>query len=121
AGPAGLATACALAQRAQEQGRELNIALLEKGAEVGAHIVSGALLEAQALTELFPDWQERGAPVSLQVSSEDVLYLSGADASVRIPDLLVPPDLHNTGKSYVISLANLCRWLAEQAEALGVN
>ncbi|HWK52802.1 MAG TPA: NAD(P)/FAD-dependent oxidoreductase, partial [Hyphomicrobiales bacterium] len=121
AGPAGLTTACRLAQLAQAQGRELNIALLEKGAEVGAHIVSGALLEAQALGELFADWQQRGAPVSLKVSGEDVLYLPSAGASVRVPDLLVPPDLHNTGKSYVISLANLCRWLAAQAEELGIN
>ncbi|MDR0781877.1 MAG: NAD(P)/FAD-dependent oxidoreductase, partial [Pseudomonadales bacterium] len=120
AGPAGLATACRLAQLAQDAGRELNIAVLEKGAEVGAHIVSGALLESSALDALFPDWRERGAPVELQVQSEDVLYLT-AQRKLRIPDFLVPSDLHNAQRSYLISLGNLCRWLAQQAEALGVN
>jgi len=121
AGPAGLATACRLAQLAQEAGRELNIAVLEKGAEVGAHIVSGALLETSALEALFPDWREREAPVRVQVQSEDVLYLPSATAKLRVPDFFVPKDLHNVGRSYVISLGKLCRWLGEQAEALGVN
>jgi electron-transferring-flavoprotein dehydrogenase len=121
AGPAGLATACRLAQLAQEAGRELNIAVLEKGAEVGAHIISGALLETSALDALFPDWRQRDAPVEQQVQSEDVLYLSSAKGQVRIPDFLVPKDLHNTHRSYIISLGNLCRWLGQQAEALGVN
>jgi len=93
AGPAGLATACRLAQLAQEAGRELNIAVLEKGAEVGAHIVSGALLETSALEALFPDWREREAPVRVQVQSEDVLYLPSATAKLRVPDFFVPKDL----------------------------
>jgi len=120
AGPSGLATACKLAQLAQTAGMELNIALLEKGAEVGSHIISGALLEPEALTELFPDWAADGAPVNTLVSSEDVLYLRST-SSFRIPDFLVPADLHNVKRSYVISLGSLCRWLGKQAEELGVN
>ncbi len=120
AGPAGLATACHLAQLAVQQNLTLSICVLEKGAEVGAHIVSGALLDPCALNELFPDWQQRGAPVSTPVNHEDVLYLTSGHGSIRIPDFLVPSDTHNKG-NYVISLADLCRWLGTQAEALGIE
>ncbi len=120
AGPAGLATACHLAQLAAVQQQSLSICVLEKGAEVGAHIVSGALLDPCALNELFPDWQQRGAPVTTAVCHEDVLYLTSGQRSIRIPDFLVPVDTHNQG-NYVISLADLCRWLGSQAEALGVE
>ncbi len=119
-GPAGLATACHLARLAQEHQKQLSICVLEKGSEVGAHIVSGALLEPAALTELFPDWQSRGAPVTTAVTSEDILFLRNATAAIRIPEFFIPQGLHNQG-NYIISLANLCRWLAAQAEALGVN
>jgi electron-transferring-flavoprotein dehydrogenase len=119
-GPAGLATACRLAQLTQASGQALTICVLEKGAEVGAHIVSGALLDPCALTELFPDWQNLDAPVKTAVSGEDVVYLTSDKASIRVPDFLVPADTHNQG-NYVISLADLCRWLGKQAEALGVE
>ena len=120
AGPAGLATACRLAQLAAALPSPPTICLLEKGAAVGSHIVSGALLDPSSLNELFPDWQAQGAPVSTAVSSEDVVYLTSATGSVRVPDFLVPADTHNKG-NYVISLADLCRWMAQQAEALGVE
>ena len=120
AGPAGLATACRLAQLAAALPSPPTICLLEKGAAVGSHIVSGALLDPSSLNELFPDWQAQGAPVSTAVSSEEVVYLTSATGSVRVPDFLVPADTHNKG-NYVISLADLCRWLAQQAEALGVE
>jgi electron-transferring-flavoprotein dehydrogenase len=119
-GPAGLATACRLAQQAQANGLELSICLLEKGSEIGAHIVSGAVLETTALDELFPDWRERGAPVTAQVGSEDVYYLPSASGKLRIPAPFLPKALHNHG-NYVISLGELCRWLGTQAEALGVE
>ena len=119
-GPSGLATACKLAQLAQQAGTELNICVLEKGSEIGAHIVSGAILEPDSLASLFPDWQTLGAPLSNPVLSEEVLYLHNKSRAIRIPGLFIPGGLHNKG-NYIISLANLCRWLAEQAEALGVN
>ena len=120
AGPAGLATACHLAQLAAQQQQTVSICVLEKGAAVGAHSISGALLDPCALNELFPDWRERGAPVTTAVSHEDVVYLTSSQHSIRVPDLLVPTDTHNNG-NYVISLADLCRWLATQAEALGIE
>jgi electron-transferring-flavoprotein dehydrogenase len=120
AGPAGLATACRLAQLARDAGRELSIGVVEKGAAVGAHIVSGAVFEPRALDELFPDWRERGAPVKTPVTAERVEWLTGANGRVRLPKLVVPRALRNDG-SFIISLGELCVWLATQAEALGVN
>src|SRR5690606_7898539 len=120
AGPAGLAAACRLGQLAAERGTDLTVCVVEKGAEVGAHIVSGALLDPRPLTELFPDWAARGAPVELAVTDDRVEWLIDERRSVRIPKLLVPVTLHNAGH-YVISLGELCRWLAAQAEALGVS
>jgi electron-transferring-flavoprotein dehydrogenase len=119
-GPAGLATACHLARLARDRQLAISICLLEKGSEIGAHIVSGALFDPRALDELCPDWRALNAPVSTAVQQEAVHYLRSATASVRIPELLIPAALHNKG-NYVISLANLCRWLATQAEALGVE
>ena len=119
-GPAGLAAACRLAQEARARQLELSICLLEKGSEIGAHIVSGAILETTALDELFPDWREQSAPVSTSVHSEDVYYLPSASGKMRVPELLLPKDMHNQG-NYVISLGQLCRWLGSQAEALGVE
>jgi len=120
AGPAGLATACRLMQLANEAGRELSVCVLEKGSEVGAHILSGAVFEPSALQRLFPDWKERGAPLNTPVTGDDVYYLSGAEGSFKFPGMLVPRTMHNHG-NYIISLGNLCRWLAEQAMALGVE
>ena len=120
AGPAGLAAACRLRQLAANAERDLSVAVLEKGAEVGAHVLSGALLDPRALDELFPDWQTRGAPVSTAVTQETVCLLASQRHAIPIPRAFVPPSMHNHG-SYVISAGDLCRWLGEQAEALGVD
>ncbi len=120
AGPAGLAAACRLAQLSREQERETSICVLEKGAEVGAHILSGALLEPTALEELFPDWKERGAPLHTPVQTDQVRLLSSAKRALPIPAPFVPHTLHNRG-NFIISLGNFCRWLASQAEELGVE
>ncbi|MBK7616167.1 MAG: electron transfer flavoprotein-ubiquinone oxidoreductase [Burkholderiales bacterium] len=118
-GPAGLATAIRLKQLAAEQGAELNVVVLEKGSEPGAHILSGAVMDPIAITELFPDWKERGAPLNQPVTGDDILFLSETGAT-RTPDWLVPQCFHNHG-NYVISLGTLTKWLGEQAEAMGVE
>lgn len=120
AGPAGLATACKLLQLAQEGGKELSVCVLEKGSEVGAHILSGAVFEPGPLDELFPDWKDKGAPLNTRVTGDDVYYLGGKDSAIRFPNLLVPRPMHNHG-NYIISLGNLCAWLAEQAMELGAE
>ncbi len=120
AGPAGLATACKLLQLAQEGGKELSVCVLEKGSEVGAHILSGAVFEPGPLEELFPDWKEKGAPLNTRVTGDDVYFLGGPESSARFPNMLVPRPMHNHG-NYIISLGNLCRWLAEQAMELGAE
>ncbi len=120
AGPAGLSTACRLLQKAQNEAKELSVCVLEKGSEVGAHILSGAVFEPSALEELFPDWQERGAPLNTKVTGDDVYYLHNKASSFRFPGFLVPRPMHNHG-NYIISLGNLCRWLAEQATQLGAE
>ena len=120
AGPAGLSTAIKLAQLAKQQQKETTICVVEKGSEVGAHILSGAVFETKALAELFPDWQELGAPVTVEVTGDDVYLMKSATKAQKIPNLFVPKTMHNHG-NYIISLGNLCRWLAEQAEALGVE
>ena len=119
-GPAGLAAACRLMQLAGEAGKELSVCLVEKGSEIGAHILSGAVFEPTALNELFPDWRERGAPLNNPVTSDKAYYLPNAKTAISVPGFLVPRDTHNQG-NHAISLGNLCRWLGEQAEALGVN
>ncbi len=116
AGPAGLSMAIHLAKLAAQQPRELSICILEKGAEVGAHILSGAVIETRTLTELIPDWKEKGAPLKVEVKSDQFKYLT-KKGSISMP---TPPQMHNQG-NYIVSLANLCRWLAEQAEELGVE
>ena len=116
AGPSGLSAAIRLAQLAQENERELMICVLEKGAEVGAHILSGAVVEPRSLTELIPDWKEKGAPLNVPVKSDQFKFLT-EKGSISMP---TPPQMHNHG-NYIISLGNLCRWLAEQAEQLGVE
>jgi len=120
AGPCGLAAACRLMQLAQAAGKELNVAVVEKGAEIGAHIISGAVLEPRALAELFPDWRERGAPVTTAVSGDEFHFLTGGRRGWRVPHAFVPQPARNAG-NYIVSLGNLCRWLGRQAEDLGVN
>ena len=119
-GPCGLAAACRLMQLAGEAGQELNVCLVEKGSEIGAHILSGAVFEPRPLDELFPDWRERGAPVTVPVSADAVRYLSGDKGALKVPEFFVPKPARNHD-NYIISLGALCRWFADQAEALGVN
>lgn len=115
-GPSGLACAIRLKQLAAATSRELSVCLIEKGSEVGAHILSGAVFEPRALNELIPDWKDKGAPLNTPTREDQVLFLTERHG-FRLP---VPPFLHNAG-NYIISLGNLCRWLAAQAEALGVE
>ena len=119
AGPAGLAASIRLKQLAAAAEREIGVCIIEKGSEVGAHILSGAVLEIRALDELLPDWRDQGAPVTMAVTAEKFLILTKRK-SLSVPTAMLPPAMHNRG-NYVISLGNLCRWLAEQAEALGVE
>ena len=118
AGPAGLATAIRLRQRAIDAGRELSVCVLEKGSEPGAHVLSGAVMDPRALTELFPDWAERGAPLKQKVTRDEFLFLSETGARTT-PHALLPECFHNEG-NYIISLGEVTRWLAQQAEALEV-
>ena len=120
AGPAGLAGACRLMQLAQERQQEISVAVLEKGSEVGAHILSGAVIEPSALNELFPDWKGGGAPLDTPVVQDDVYFLTGAGKSFKTPGFMIPATMHNHG-NYIVSLGKLCRWLGEQAETLGVE
>ena len=115
-GPSGLAAACRLMQL--DNG--LNVTVVEKGSEIGAHILSGNVFEPTGLNELFPDWREQGAPVRTEVKRDDVYFLTSAKKGIRTPGLFVPRPMHNKG-NYIISLGRLCQWLGEQAEGLGVN
>ena len=119
AGPAGLAAAIRLRQLSAESGHEVSVCVLEKGSEVGAHILSGAVLEPRALDELLPDWKDRGAPLNAPVSDEKFMLLT-EKGSYGIPVWSLPSQLRNHG-NYIVSLGNVCRWMAEQAEALGVE
>ncbi len=119
-GPAGLSTACRLMQLAQEKGTELSVVVLEKGSEIGAHILSGAVLEATALNELFPDWKERGAPLNTPVTKDEVYFYTSAEKAIKVPNFMIPKPMHNHS-NYIVSLGNVVRWLGEQAEALGVE
>jgi electron-transferring-flavoprotein dehydrogenase len=118
-GPAGLAAAIRLKQQAAEQGREVSVCVLEKGSEIGAHILSGAVMDPQALTELLPNWKELGAPLTTEVSEDRFLFLTEKKA-YKTPNWLLPACFQNHG-NYVISLANVVRWLGQQAELLGVE
>ncbi|MGB0936078.1 MAG: electron transfer flavoprotein-ubiquinone oxidoreductase [Colwellia sp.] len=120
AGPSGLSTACRLMQLAKEKDQELMVCVVEKGSEVGAHILSGAVLEPKALTELFPDWKEKGAPLNTAVTGDDIYLLNNESKSVKLPNFSVPKTMHNDG-NFIVSMGNVCRWLAEQAEELGVE
>jgi electron-transferring-flavoprotein dehydrogenase len=119
AGPAGLAAGIRLKQLAAKKGAEINVCIVEKGSEVGAHILSGAVMDPRGLTELFPDWKEKGAPLNTPVTEDRFLFLTEKSAS-KVPNLFLPACFKNHG-NYVISLANVCRWLGQQAEALGVE
>ena len=120
AGPAGLAAACRTMQLARDQNKDLSVCILEKGSEIGAHILSGAVFEPRALDELFPNWRELDAPLITPVTEDAVFYLSNSDKAYKIPDLFVPKSMRNEG-NYIISLGNLCRWMAQQAEQMGVD
>ncbi|AMO94713.1 FAD binding domain protein [Collimonas fungivorans] len=118
-GPAGLAAAIRLKQQAAEKGREVSVCVLEKGSEIGAHILSGAVMDPQALTELLPDWKQLGAPLTTEVSEDRFLFLTEKKA-YKTPNWMLPACFQNHG-NYVISLANVVRWLGQQAEILGVE
>ncbi len=119
AGPAGLSAAIQLKKLSIKQDCEISVCVVEKGSEVGAHILSGAVLESRALDELIPDWENREAPLNTPVTSEKILFLSETKER-KIPSIFLPPAMHNKG-NYIISLGNFCRWLANQAEELGVE
>ena len=118
-GPAGLAAAIRLKQLAAEQQHEVSVCILEKGSEVGAHILSGAVMDPRALNELIPNWKELNAPLNAPVSEDRFLFLT-QEKSYQVPGFLLPACFQNHG-SYVLSLGNVCRWLAQQAEGLGVE
>jgi electron-transferring-flavoprotein dehydrogenase len=118
-GPAGLSAAIRVKQRAIKEGKDISICVLEKGSEIGAHILSGAVMDPQALSELFPDWKALGAPLNVEVSEDRFLFLTETN-SYQTPNWLLPNCFKNEG-NYVISLANLVRWLGQQAEAIGVD
>ena len=118
-GPAGLSAAIRLKQLAAEKGVEIGVCVLEKGSEVGAHILSGAVMDPRGLNELIPDWKEKGAPLDVEVSEDRFLFLS-KDGAKQVPNWLLPDNFKNHG-NYVVSLANVTRWLGQQAEALGVE
>lgn len=120
AGPSGLSTAIRLAQQAQEHAHPVSICVVEKGSEVGAHILSGGVMEPDALTALIPDWKEKGAPLNQAVTADEMYLLRNESSATKLPALVTPKTMHNDG-NYIVSLANVCRWLAEQAEALGVE
>lgn len=120
AGPAGLSAAIKLRQLAAESNTEISVCVVEKGSEVGAHILSGAVFETSALDELLPDWKDMDSPLNTSVT-EDVFYFYTSDnGAVKLPSFLLPPPVHNHG-NYIVSMGNVCRWLAEQAENLGVE
>ena len=120
AGPSGLAAACKLRQLSAESGQEITVCVVEKGSEVGAHILSGAVLEPHALEELFPDWKEKGAPLKTKVTEDQFYFYTSQKSAVRLPNMFIPKPTHNEG-NYIVSLGNVCRWMGEQAEELGVE
>ncbi len=119
-GPAGLTAAIRLKQRAAETGKEISVCLLEKGSEIGAHILSGAVIDPRALDEMLPDWRDTGCPLAQVPVTENHHWFLSAGGKVAIPHIFTPPFMHNKG-TYTGSLGSLCRWLAEQAEGLGVE
>lgn len=120
AGPAGLSAACKIMQLAQQNEQELMVCVVEKGSEVGAHILSGAVLDPVAMNELFPDWKDKGAPLNTAVTEDHIYYLNSETGAKKLPNFMTPKTMHNQG-NYIVSMGNVCRWLAEQAEQLGVE
>ena len=120
AGPAGLSAAIRLMQLAESEGRETTVCVVEKGSEVGAHILSGAVLEPRALNELIPDWQERGAPLNTPVTGDTFYFYTSEHSAIKLPGFAIPRPTHNDG-NYIVSMGNVCRWLAEQAEGMGIE
>ena len=120
AGPAGLSAAIKLGQLAQEQEQEVSICVVEKGSEVGAHILSGAVFETSALDELLPDWRSMGSPLATEVKEDVFYYYTSGNSAFQIPNLFLPAPVHNDG-NYIVSMGNVCRWLAEQAENMGIE
>jgi electron-transferring-flavoprotein dehydrogenase len=118
-GPAGLSAAIRLKQLAAERNHEVSVCLIEKGSELGAHILSGAVVDPIGLNELIPDWKEKGAPLETQVTDDQFLFLTKS-GSYRFPNFLLPRLMNNHG-NYIVSLGEVCRWLGQQAEALGVR
>jgi len=118
-GPAGLSTAIRLKQLAAHHGKEISVVVLEKGSEPGAHILSGAIMDPRALNELLPDWREQGAPLNQPVTEDAFLMLSETGGT-RVPNFMLPGNFHNEG-NYIVSLGNVVKWLAQQAEGLGVE
>lgn len=121
AGPAGLSTAIKLAQLSKINEVPLSICVVEKGAEVGAHILSGAIFETKALNELFPDWKELGAPINNPVTRDEFMYMTTESNHIKMPAFVTPKLMHNSSDNHVISLANLCRWLGQKAEELEIE
>ena len=119
-GPAGLATAIKFTQLAEDAGEDLTVCLVEKGSEIGAHILSGAVVELKALDELFPNWKDLGAPLDNPVTEDDFYYLFNDKKAIKLPPWMIPNELQNEG-NVATSLGNLCRWLGERAEAMGIN
>ncbi len=119
-GPAGLSAAIRLRQLAEAARLDLSVCLLEKGSEIGAHTLSGAVIETRALDELLPEWRTTNAPVSTKVATDEFHFLTGSDSSIRVPRVFVPASMHNQG-NHIVSLGDVCRWLGEQAELLGVD
>ena len=120
AGPAGLSTAYQFMKLAKEQNKEYSVCVVEKAAEVGGHILSGAVLDAKALSELIPNWQVLDAPLNVPVIQDDVYLFQTEQTARKLPNSLIPKTMHNDGK-YVISLGNFCRWLASQVEDMGAD
>ena len=120
AGPSGLSSAIKLMQLAQAQNKELMVCVVEKGSEVGAHILSGAVLETKALDELLPNWKDLDAPINTPVTKDEIYYLTSHDKGMKLPNIMTPKTMHNTG-NFIVSMANVTRWLATQAEQLGVE
>ena len=120
AGPSGLSAACRIMQLAKEKDQEITVCVVEKGSEVGAHILSGAVLEPRALNELFPNWEELGAPIKTKVKGDRFFFYLRQKSAIKLPNFMIPKPTHNEG-NYIVSMGNVCRWLSEQAEGLGVE
>ena len=120
AGPAGLSAACRLMQLAKKSEKEITVCVIEKGSGIGSHILSGAVIESRALSELFPDWKERGAPLNTPVLKDELYILRNNIKAFKVPNVFIPKPMHNEG-NFIISLSRLCRWLGEQAEAMDVD